>query len=559
MKKIFLLILVLLFSSSVYAEDFVVVNSNDWETVYLGQIYANIKGLDSKFVLDFQQGIELLKLIPSEVDSVLLIETSPIISNMDSRLKDKGFEIEKLSGDVSEVNLELLEKSELNSLILLDGSFGHNAISVGGYAVASKKMPVFVDRKNLPVLTGYEAMSYAGLDSSTREQYESIILESINEGDKFSNNLEILKKHLELAERKQILLTDGSIIEAELLKGADPVLLVGNTNVPEDIIQAIKDSGVSVWVAVGTDVVGNARIIKEETGLSIFIKFAQGRNEQQFPLDTFPIPTFDYMLDITDVSYNKATQKIEITFENSGDNFLVFKGDYDVLQEDSVTNSFGDEKGIFIPEKSSLTLEYNSDQGSLLSYNVLLGEDEKALEYLLQGTATMKEIDFVDNSEIIIDKVVYDNSIKRFKVYVSNVGVEKAYYRAEINLNIDEDLETFSSEEVAVLAGEQSMIKVRAVLEPIDIEDNPEIDVEAKYGAREGILIKSTMVSIPLVVKGFNWLYLVVLLIVIVLIAVVFIFAKKKKTNKKSDKKEVTKKKPSMKKTSSKRKKSSKK
>ena len=536
MNKLLLTILILISLVSVHAEDMVVVNSDNWQDVYTGSVYANILDVPVKFVTDFEQGLTVLNLVPEGVSEVLIIQSDVIIDSLPSRLEDNGYTVEVLEGDETEINLELLERSGVDKVAIMDDSFGHNAIAIGGYLVASDRMPVFVDRGNVDEvsLEGFKALVYGKVDSIVKEEFDDQISEIINEGDKFSNNFEVLKRHLKLENRGQILLTDGSFIEAELLQGQDPVVLVGASNVPDEVIDAIKDAEVTAGVAIGTSIVKNAQEIKNKADLQVYVKFAQGRNEEQFPLDTFPIPSTEFLLSVDNAIYNTGSNNLEVTFTNAGDNFLVFKGDYFVLLDDSQIEALSDDDGVFIPSEGTVTTSYDVDLNSyseeslILDYKVLMGEEVTALEAILEGKEQIHFKEFKDESKIEIVTVEYDDKTKRFDVQVENLVSEEAFYRAEIELLIDEEKEIFSSSQLSLEPNGKGSAEIRAVLEEVDIADNPNFDVTVHYGARENSLIKQVTKNLEFVIKSSSILIWVIVIIVLLLL-ILFTFTRKKK------------------------------
>jgi len=56
--------------------------------------------------------------------------------------------------------------------------------------------------------------------------------EIINEnGDRFLNNIAIVKKYREISPSKQVILTNGEFIEQEIMSGAEPVIFIGGSNI----------------------------------------------------------------------------------------------------------------------------------------------------------------------------------------------------------------------------------------------------------------------------------------------------------------------------------------
>ena len=552
MRKILLIIIVLLLTiPCTIASEEVIINSENWQDVYNGMIFANIKGFNSEFISSYDQGIELLNLIDKNVDKIILIESSdkPIASVIYSELKKK-YNVEYITGNINEINLNLIKKSETSDFVVMDDSYGHNAIAIGGYASKVKAMPIFANKRNIKKITSTieninhpSILIYGKVDREVEANLKKYTAEHINEGDKFSNNLKILEKQLSLGSRNQIILTNGNFIEKELLSGFDPVVLVGNTIVPDDVIEKIKKANVKVGIAIGTGIVGNAQRIKDETNLKIFVKFAQGRNEKQLPLDMFEIPSYSFDLDLIKASYNTATQKLELTFNNPAENYLVIKGNYEIFANESKIKSFNDENALFVSSKSKFTKTYNIDLTNYLNEklfiksNILMGEDDKAFENVLKKNIPLNFIEFTDNSNIEIEKIVYNKRTKRFEITLKNLEKKSVYVRAElVDLIIDDDKETLSSKKIKLNGLEEKTIKIKALLEPVDIADNEYFDLRVFYGERENVLAKVLEDEFELKTK-FNLFGITMFISISLLIIISLILMNKRKKERKSNKK----------------------
>lgn len=538
------------------AQDIVVINSENWQDVYNGMVYANINGKPSKFLLEYKQGIELIQIMEGKYDNILVIqsEDSPVVSGYGSKLQTQGFSVERMSDNPTNLNLELARKSGVKDFIIMDDSFGHNAISVGGYASKSRTMTIFADKENIDEVKDFldsldnpKVTIYSRVDREVREALQDYTVERINKGDKFSNNFEILKKHLALSNRGQVILTNGNFIEEEILLGTDPVILVGNNNVPEDVINTIKDSNVRIGIAVGTDIIANARAIKEATDINIFVKFAQGRNQQQLPLDTFNISGYSFALDITRAVYNIATKQLQLTISNPADNYLVFRGDYEIIADNQSIAKFSDDEVFFISSDSDFSNLYQADltdyngRDVYLKSNLLMGEDEKALEALSEKTMKIEFVEYIDNSDIEITDVSFDKKKQRFNIIIKNKADEQVYARATlVDLVIDNNKETYTSEKIRIEAKGEASARINAPLEEIDYEDNEIIRVKARFGQREDALIKSIEQEFPLKFSAFglDWIkigmYAGAALLIIIILLVIIRIAKRPRIPKHS-------------------------
>lgn len=130
----------------------IVTNSADWIDVYSAMCYANLNGLDSNFVNSPEQG----KIITSVLDRskpVHLFQSTkePISAGYKSYLENEGFTVSSVTNSDSgkELNIELAEKIDTTKYIILDDSYGYNAISVVPYSIVSKSCVLFADSENI--------------------------------------------------------------------------------------------------------------------------------------------------------------------------------------------------------------------------------------------------------------------------------------------------------------------------------------------------------------------------------------------------------------------------
>ena len=113
MKKRFILIFILcifLIPVFVEAEDYVVSNSADWKDVYSSILYANLRELNSDFLVSTPHGPVLLDGISKNYDLVIVSsKNNPLVFNYPSLARSKGFNsVEEI--ETSSANLDLINE-----------------------------------------------------------------------------------------------------------------------------------------------------------------------------------------------------------------------------------------------------------------------------------------------------------------------------------------------------------------------------------------------------------------------------------------------------------------
>jgi hypothetical protein len=347
-----ILLLFLLALPLAAAVDQVIINSGDWQDIYGGIVYARLNDLDVHYVAEETQGIQLIdEVLNNDLSEVLLIESKnePFIFGYDSKLKKHGFNVKKLlSANGQETNLELAEiivkEKRITRFIIVDGKLGYNAVSVVPYALLTNSFVLFADRTNKDNVAAFlkknaeEIILYGRLDREITEELTALNPEIINTGDRCEDNTNIVKKFLDKSPTKQVLLTNGEVLEPGLFNKEFPLLFIGTSNVPENVIDFIKDSDIRVGVVIGYDLFANAKNIREETGIKILLKYGQGRNSQLYALDIFPLPSYSPSIGIKNIRYNTLSKQLEVIYENMGEVYTFVQAlSHDIKVNDILT------------------------------------------------------------------------------------------------------------------------------------------------------------------------------------------------------------------------------
>ncbi|MBN1544876.1 zinc ribbon domain-containing protein [Candidatus Woesearchaeota archaeon] len=549
MKKAWLIILcVLIIIMPLAAADTYISNSKDWKDVYSVMLYGNMMKQRPKFLVSDKHGPLILNAIdknePLEVYSSTRL---PYVVGYESMINNDGFTSVK-EYKYDNINTGILEHlPDVKDFVIIDDAYGYNSIAVAPYAVLSGSYVLFANSRNIAdvmdILDSREVnkvIIYGHVDRRVMEELDKFNPEIINEdGDRFANNVEIVKRYREISPRKQVVLTNGEFIEAEIMSGVEPVLFIGRENVPQKIKEYIQSTDIEVGVLIGNELVGTATIVRRQVGISTFVKFAQGARTaagqiaQVEGLDMFPVPKVELSLEIISVKYNKLTGMIEITFRNNAEIATYFSGTY-TLTANGQEFVFGDEEPVFIDKNDIKTMVYKVEgvtpEGEMtLKAYVIYGEAKNALEFVIDQTFSVSTVEVSDEAQIAITKIQYDKSAKQFLITIENIGEVDAYVDTElVDLNVMGEKVTLGSEDILFLKiGEKKQSIIAAELSDTDLEDNPTVHVRAHYGERQESLIKILEGDFEISIRSFNmWTYLPIILIVLLLL--LLFFGKKK-------------------------------
>ncbi len=539
-----ILVLAIFFSSLSLAQDRIIVNSADWRDVYSVMLYANLKEIPANFLVSDRHSTILLNSIPqSQEIEVISSSDNPFIVGYESTIKNRGYD------GVTEykyrnVNLELARKLEdINKFIIVDDSYGYNALAVASYASLDNYYVLFADERNIAVINNFlndrdvnDLILYGQLDREVKNALSRYNPDSIFNKDRFIDNVEIVKRYQKIKSSKQVVMSNGEFIETSLVSGSDPVLFIGRASVPQAILDYVEDSDFEIGVLVGNELIGTATYIRRETGLSVFVKFGQsarvpsGTISAVEDLDRFPMPRYVLDLSISSIMFNTATHSLEVTYKNNVDLATYLKGSITVKAGDEST-VVGDEEPAFIDANEYKTFIYELDmpidfENVNLTADVytIFGESPYSLENVLEGIFSVEVVTVIDDTRIEIEDAVYDSRNNEFLVRIKNTGEVDAYVDVEIiDLYINGEEIIAGSENINKLKpGESVWVPVDADMAEEDYSFNEKIKVRARYGERENSLIKIAYKEFDLKLKKADYaLYIIIILIILLLLLII--------------------------------------
>jgi hypothetical protein len=555
-KKINILILIILLiisaESVIAAEpDRIIVNSEDWRDVYSTMLYGSLTGKSTSFLVSNKHATLILNSIPKKTHIwAISSKKVPFVVGYKTILESKGYSAEEFVYD--NTNLELAKELNVTNFIIIDDSYGYNAISVAPYAAVTNFYVLFADRDNINEVDSFlsdrtvnKLIIYGHVDREVKNVLKKYDPEIINkEGDRFLNNIEIVKKYMKVKGAKQVILTNGEFIEKEIMSGVEPVIFIGSNNVPNVVRDFIKRSDIQVGVLIGNELVGTATFIRRQIGISVFVKFAQGARapkgaiSQVEALDMFYLPVYALNLEIDSIKYNKATDQLEVTIKNTEDQATYFIGTYTLTDSDGKKQTVGDIGANFIDGNELKTLVYDVEkmsEGTIkVDVFIIYGESKGSLEKEIRKTMEVQTVRVLDECEIKINEISFNKRKKYFYVNVENIGEVECYVDIElIDVLVAGEKNIFGLEDIAYLDIEKNKkLRIKAELEEEDLEDNKNIRLKAYYGERKNSLVKVFEGTFELILKGVDYLFYSLLGLIIILI--VLILWKRYKTKKKA-------------------------
>ena len=574
--KLFLLLAIIAFSA-VFAENYVVINSKSGLDVLSGIYYANSIGEGARF-MPYNGNVQLTAAKTGSGRDILLIQSvnTPVTTFLQGEIeKTNTVTVFAATDDGLKTNLDLAEKSGVNKFIIIDPSFGQNAISVMSYAKRTGSYVIFAYSGNIDNVVSFldgkanpQITVFGYVDSVTKEKLAKYAPSTIGKGeDKYEDNVAIVSKEIAEYGVKQAIMADGTYIEEGMVDGAFPVVLVSpivSDYTYNFVLDSARSKTLNYYTLIGSNLVNptydlkkkvQAQLLSEGKNITIgvVVKFGQSvpGNQGVYPLDMFPVPFYSIGLSIDSLKYNKATGKVELTITSAAEGPEYYQSEIHVKQDGAELKVIGDSGPSVLERGETKGLQYDYTLPSLEQGNITadvivrFGETSKSLTSFSAKTANLATYTFVDTSNLDVTGASYSNGDLR--INVKNVGDQDALVQTAVDLVVGGSKTTVKSDAIeTATTGSITVVTIPIALSAADIEANKDVKVMLTYGARSGFLEKTKEATVPLQVakeepKGIDPLMIALIILLIILIIVVVYFATRSSKEEKKRKKDKAK------------------
>lgn len=522
-KAIFLLLLVAGLS---FATDYVSINSMDGRDVLSGIFYANVIGVPSTFMPAPGGNLDVYAAKLPADSSVLLIQSStlPASGFVETSLKNKGNSVEVYSSqDGGTTNLDLAKRSGAAGFIIVDTSYSDSALSVLPYAAMKKYYVIMADKSNIDqvkgIVSGKQVIIYGYVDQAVKDGLASMNPQIIGKGnDRYEDNVAIVSQTISEFHISQAIAVDGTFIEEGMTKGDLPILFVSSLTPPVTynfVKQSVKDGSLSGLLLIGSDLTFPMYDMRQKVTqdlsaegvsktLGVTVKFAQAvpiAGGSVLALDTFRLPAYKPELKIGDFSYNKATKKFQLSLANTGQGPAYYSSeikikldgqDYKLLDDANVKLV---ERGAVSGDEYALDLSGVTSGAVTADIVVRYGSSSLALQELATATGPVATIDFVDNTQVVVQAAKYDSTKKEFEVTLHNTGTDKAFVMSKVSFNLSGQMTSISSQTTGIDGGSLYVMALPLDINLADIDAKSGV-ATASYGGREGFLAKTSNMAV---------------------------------------------------------------
>ena len=486
------------------------VNSRDWKDVYSVLEFGRTQKINSVFMTSERHIDTVLNdFNPQEVTiTVFSSEDQPWVKTVAPFVDAKGYEsVERV---IDDMNLELAGESNATKYLIIDDVYGYNAISVAGYANVAGYYVLFANSDNIDAITAFlqaqnveGILIYGHVDREVRDALEGYEPQIINvNGDRYANNVEILKRFKQISDARQVVLSNGEFIEGQIMAGIDPVVFIGKGSVPKVIRDYVSSSNIDVGVLIGNELVGTATTLRRQLGISVFVKYARSARTNTGPiaqvegLDRFLLPVYEPNLKIEKFRYNAVANQLEVMFKNVAPLSVYFSGTY-TIRAGGQEQTIGDSEPLFIDGEKTKSVVYELDpilekEQIKADAFVVYGESPNSLEWTIDDEFDVEVVDVFDESEVVIESVDFVVGRQTFVVHLKNVGPVETYVDTEaIGVLVLDEKRDFGAEEVIrIPEGDRGRSVIPTTLVEEDLQKNKKVKIRAYFGENEGVLVK---------------------------------------------------------------------
>jgi hypothetical protein len=523
--KLISLLTILLFLTGLAASSNYATNSMDWTDVHAGMQYAFSQGAEEAYFARSSDASGLTTIMPKG-DSVTLLESTdrPYTENLDSILESRGYNVNGTT-QFEDASTELAEGE---NFIVVSESYPSAAVAVMPLAEQLDAWVIVVNNENLEateqILQGAEGeVILAGVFRrdlmSTLGDYST---EQIIEPNKFELSVKLTERYLEeKPETERVLVTDGSKLESDLVKGDNPILISGTNLIPEPVDRFLfqnPEHNLESTVMVGNEMTSVGQSISDQNitrngettneQMDVFIKYGQARGDssQIYALSMFPLPTEDIDLRIGEVRYEPEENRLIVNYRNMGQSKMYALTTMRITNNEQEVGSAGDDNPIFISGNSTRTVEYQTNltpeeyENARVEFSTSYGETPDNLDtYLTEegrfSPPVEKQIQVEkveDNSSLEIVDAVYMTDIQRIRIDVENTGNVTTHFSAVVEgLTVRGIEEDFSTGTESVEPGETTSEYIPVELDSVDQEENDQLRTSLRYGEDSNLKVNS--------------------------------------------------------------------
>lgn len=546
-----------IFSSSIFAESYVVVNSRDWHDLYLGTVYA---GLTNQSIIAFSNLGEAQtksKLIAPD-SQVLIIEPTKnsVVKRYSSYLSANGVtKTNTLSYDdfidLQSQFVQLLEKTPnqpINGYAILYAPFGVEAVNIVPILYEKSYMPLFVDElhsssfftaiqnyKSRPALLAGHLPVRIVSDLKREFNVNKMYVNDVEE-----NSAQIVGDVLKTSKSNMGVISRIDRIDLQAIKrGLPQFVYFGDT---QEVATQISKSNIDIFEVISSDAADLSKSISALSGrnLKLLVKYArgftniQGLSGQLLDLDTVEFPYQFTYVTVEKAVYHEQESTLTVTLKNSG---TIPSRLYSTIEFGQAT--YADEISQIIPAQSSITFPYvveNAPSNNRVVINTLYGKNEPLTKTILGSKGEpLVVIDAIrdttkDNSDISFVASRIDETNGQLQLDIQNNADKPVIVSAQVILD---NVTLVSSSQTQLRANQLGQILVPIpYISANDLLEKP-LTLTFAYGEVDTLKTKSISFAVKEIIYPQKnsipmWLIITISIILLLFVALIILLRLRK-------------------------------
>ena len=324
-----LIVLMSLSGSALSSDKVVIINSNDWHDRYLASIYAGYLDADILY-FDNLGNAEIVAAL-SENKEVFLFESNKdfVVARYEKYLNSNNVDNVKTIyyEDYTDLQFKLWDNIPNSKYIILDPSFGVEAVAAAPLAINDAYYPYFLTEDNYDKIA-LELKQESDKNVIVAGHFPTRFVENLPGekiiGSTIENTWKLTDKAVASSKNNWATLMSISEVDLSSLGTGTPIFVYyGDTDIIANEISKTRIEGMDV---IGSSITDTARNIKTKSkkDITLMVKYAKafsnypGLNGKLMEIDTIIMPFPYYSMVILGVEYFENEGKLSVMYHNDG-------------------------------------------------------------------------------------------------------------------------------------------------------------------------------------------------------------------------------------------------
>jgi hypothetical protein len=474
-------------------------------------MYSHYEDDGDPYFVSTTSGTSIFEILPESPVNLVESERVPYSPNFGARLSTNSYEVEDRIG-ITRGNLELQPEDE-EDFIVVSEDFPSSAIISAPLARKTDSWVLIANQENIGEIRSRvenaegETMMIGKFSDSINSELEPVVDEKISSSNRVNLSLKVAEEFKEESSDSldSLRLSSGLFLEQSMFRENMPILLTGTNYLPKQTSKFIEENNIENTYVIGNQLTSVGEELKDQNSdLSVFVKYGQGKGDKMYALSMFPLPNANPELELSYSIYDPSSEKVYLGFENTGDSKVYKLSSFSITDEGRQIAASGDQSPIFIGSDQRKTINYNVEPDTELDGDEKLrlttsyGPNTQALSGYLTNEDEF-EPPYIDNlsinrietdTNVSVEDIFYESSENRFRVILQNQGDREAVADTDLtSLTIDGRNTSINGEMTEIEPGEEKEVYLNSQSSSLESFDQETATVSVNYGSDETSMV----------------------------------------------------------------------